>query len=576
MTKQDIARVLREIAFFLRFNGDNPFKARAYERAASSLLLSTEELSCLVKGEGLMRLVDVGPGTASVIRDLATTGWSQLHRTVQGAYPSSLAELGEVPGLRFKQIRKLYERAGISTLAGLQEACRANRLLSVKGIGPKIQQRMMSALGEYQRGRGYRLLADVLEEAASLERALSAGRGVRSVTAAGGLRRKMEVIDEFVFVVECRQGDGIARVARQFNAVPYLTAVTASADRLTAHTVSGMPVQVVFPLPDHLGVRLLQSTGAQEHVDELLDRFAAVGLPSWRDVENRFSGAGEEELYRALDLPCIPPEVREGREDLDALKGRKTCSLVEAADLQGCFHFHTDYSDGEDTVDAMVAAARARGYRYVGISDHSRSAFYANGLKEPRIRRQWEEIEAVQGKHRDIHIFRGIEADILPDGSMDYADELLAEFDFVIASVHSRFNLPEADQTARICRALANPYVTMLGHPTGRLLLSRPGYRVDMGRIFAAAAAHRKIIEINGSRHRLDMDWRWGRAGKAQGVRFCINPDAHAIDEFRNVDYGVNVARKAGLLKADVVNTLPLAGLQGLLKDMRPSESSVQ
>jgi DNA polymerase (family 10) len=245
--------------------------------------------------------------------------------------------------------------------------------------------------------------------------------------------------------------------------------------------------------------------------------------------------------------------------------------LIERKQIQGFFHFHTTYSDGADSVEDMVAAARARGYRYVGISDHSQSAFYANGLKEPQIRAQWAEIDTVQKRYPDIHIFKGIEADILPDGSMDYADDLLAEFDFVIASVHSRFNLPEADQTRRVCRALANPYVTMLGHPTGRLLLSRPGYRIDLTQVIDAAIANRKVIEINGSRHRLDLDWRYVRTAKARGAQFCVNPDAHAVEELRNIPFGVNVARKGGLQAEDVVNTRSLSAMKSWLSSRRPA-----
>jgi DNA polymerase (family 10) len=214
----------------------------------------------------------------------------------------------------------------------------------------------------------------------------------------------------------------------------------------------------------------------------------------------------------------------------------------------------------------MVAAATDLGYSYVGISDHSQSAFYANGLKEPRIRQQWAEIEAVQKRYPGIHIFKGIEADILPDGTMDYPDDLLSQFDFVIASVHSRFNLPEEEQTRRVCRALCNPYVTMLGHPTGRLLLSRPGYRLNMARVLETARTEGKIMEINGSRHRLDLDWRDVRAGKEQGLKFSLNPDAHAVDEFDNVGLAVNVAQKGGLVAEDIVNTIPLSAMKAFLR----------
>lgn len=304
----------------------------------------------------------------------------------------------------------------------------------------------------------------------------------------------------------------------------------------------------------------------------LLERFKTPRLGTWEAARASFTGMSEAAIYAAAGLPYIPPELREGRGELEAT-GRDSPTLVEPSHIQGFFHLHTTYSDGAGTVEDMVRAARDKGYRYLGISDHSQSAFYANGLKEARIRAQWAEIDAVQRRYPDLHIFKGIEADILADGSLDYSDALLAEFDFVIASVHSRFNLPEADQTRRLCRALAHPSVTMLGHPTGRLLLSRPGYRVDLARVIKTAARHGKILEINGNRHRLDLDWRWVRIAKAHGVRFSVNPDAHAVEELRNVPLGVNVARKGGLAPEDVINTLPVAEIQRVLSQPAASAS---
>jgi DNA polymerase (family 10) len=246
-------------------------------------------------------------------------------------------------------------------------------------------------------------------------------------------------------------------------------------------------------------------------------------------------------------------------------------NLVEASQVQGIFHNHTIYSDGSASVEEMAVAARDLGYRYIGISDHSQSAFYAKGLKEDRIMAQRAEMAAVQQKLSGIRIFKGIEADILPDGAMDYPDEVLATFDFVIASVHSRFNLSEEEQTNRICRALSNPYVTMLGHATGRLLLSRDGYRADMNRVIDAAAANGKLIEINASPHRLELDWRWCGYAKDKGVRFSINPDAHSTEALRTVPLGVNVARKGGLTADDIINTLPVEEMASYLRTRRPA-----
>jgi len=478
-------------------------------------------------------------------------------------------ELGEVPGLSVKQIRRLYDEAGIRSLAELQDACRKNRLLTIKGIGPKVQARLLAALGEYRRGQGYHLYANVLDEVSRLEQAFKAIRGVHMVTVAGALRRKMEVIDDYHFVLKCDDPRG-ATVMKGLQAVPNLTDVRV----IDTHTIAavspiGVAITITVTPPESYGFHVLHATGSPEHLEQLLTRFKAEGFKSWEVVRTRLKGSSETALYRAIGLPYVPPELREGRDELEMINGRRRAELIEPGQIQGFFHFHTDYSDGAATVEDMIAAARASGYRYVGISDHSQSAFYANGMKEPRIRAQWAEINQVQQRYPDIHIFKGIEADILPDGSMDYEDDFLAEFDFVIASVHSRFNLPEADQTRRVCRALANPYVTMLGHPTGRLLLSRPGYRLDLSQVIASAVTHRKILEINGSRHRLDLDWRVVRTAHAEGVQFCVNPDAHAVEELRNIPLGINVARKGGLRAADVINTKSLAEMKTFLSRMR-------
>jgi DNA polymerase (family X) len=569
MTKRDIARTLKEIAFFLRLQGDNPYRAQAYERAGAALLVGSHDLAGLIAGGSLTDISGIGPGTASVIKELFSTGSSSLLQELQGAYPSSLVELGEVPGLSMKQIRRLHDEAGIRSVADLHKACRENRLLSIRGVGPKVQARVLAALGEYRRGQGYRLYADVLDEAGILERQFTAIKGVETVTIAGALRRKMEVIAEYHFVFAC-EAPNPNRVMKGLAALPDLTDVRAlDSNTLAATSPTGIPIIITLAPHDSYGFHMLHATGSSEHLDQLLARFNKQGFKSWETVRRRLKEAGEHDLYRAIGLPYVPPELREGRDELEMLTSRRSAQLIEPGQIQGFFHFHTDYSDGAATVEQMVAAARARGYRYLGISDHSQSAFYANGMKEPRIRAQWAEIAAVQQQYPDIHIFKGIEADILPDGSMDYADEFLAEFDFVIASVHSRFNLPEADQTRRICRALANPYVTMLGHPTGRLLLSRPGYRLDLSQVIEAAVTHGKLIEINGSRHRLDLDWRVVRAAKARGAQFCVNPDAHAVDELQNVPLGVNVARKGGLSAGDVANTKSLRDMQRFLSLQR-------
>lgn len=566
-TKREIARILSEIAFYLRLRGDNPYKSAAYERAARALLLSPHEPHQLVESDTLTDIPDIGPGTAAVIRELLLTGSSSLYQRVKGSYPTSLVELGQVPGLRPKQIRRLYEEAGIGSVTDLQVACRNNRLTSLKGIGPKMQAKMEAALGEFRRGQGYRLYGSVLKEALTLEKNLSALPGVKRVSMAGDLRRKMEVINTLHFVVTWPKDQGTAAFLKALQTLPNVTDVASSDTRqVTAISPTGLSLTVTLAQPTDHDFHLLQATGSTGHLEQLLGRFAAKGLPTWNDVHKHVEGLSEEAIYRAAGLLFLPAALREGRGEFE-LSHTDLPRLIAPTQIQGFFHLHTNYSDGAGTVEEMVVAARDREYRYLGISDHSQSAFYANGLKEPRIRQQWVEIEAVQKKYPDIHIFKGIEADILPDGTMDYGDELLSQFDFVIASVHSRFNLSEADQTQRVCRALTNPYVTMLGHPTGRLLLSRPGYRLNMAQVIETARAYGKVLEINGSRHRLDLDWRYIRSAKRQGLKFSVNPDAHAVDELDNVALGANVAQKGGLVAEDIINTLSLPAMKAFLQN---------
>lgn len=566
MTKRELARHLSEIAFFLRLKDDNPYKSAAYERAGRALLLSPHEPHQLLGTDILTNIPGIGPGSAAVIGELLRTGHSSLYQRVKGSYPPSLVEVGQVPGLRPKQIRRLYEEGGIRSVADLQVACRNNQLQTLKGIGPKMQAKIQAALGEFHRGQGYRLYASVLEEALTLEQNLAALRGVKRVSLTGALRRKMEVINEINFVVTLQKGQGTAAFLKALKTIPNVTDATIShGGQLTAISPTGLPLTVIPAQPTDHDFHLLQSTGSVEHLEQLLQRFAEKGLQTWEEIYTHVKGMSEQAIYHAAGLPFVPAILREGRGEFD-LNTTDMHGLIDPSQVKGFFHLHTDYSDGSGTVEEMVVAARDRGYRYLGISDHSQSAFYANGLKEPRIRQQWLEIEEVQEKHPEIHIFKGIEADILPDGTMDYPNELLCQFDFVIASVHSRFNLSEADQTRRVCRALTNPYVTMLGHPAGRLLLSRPGYRLNMAQVIETAKEHGKVLEINGSRHRLDLDWRYIRSAHIQGLKYSLNPDAHAVDELDNVALAVNVAQKGGLVAEDIVNTQSLSAMRAFLK----------
>jgi DNA polymerase (family 10) len=562
VTKREIAGVLEEIAFLLELKGENPFKVKAYATGARVIESLPEEPAVLVQ-KGLLRNVKgIGQTLEGTVTELVTTGRSTLHQELQAAFPASLLEMAAIPGLGPKKLKAIYDHLGISTVGELEYACIENRLVGLQGFGQKTQEKILAGIRQYKRRQGFHLYANIIEEAESILAAVLGTPGVVRADHAGEIRRRCEVIQGIMLVVAGGQPQSLLDAIR---GVPEVTQVEYQAETrtLVARSPQGLPVSIRQTEAAAYGGELLLATGNTEHVEALTRRLQGRGA--------QLQGASEEAIYAAAGLPYIPPELREGHGEIELAESGRLPVLLESEQIQGVFHTHTIYSDGSATLEQMVQAARALGYRYIGISDHSQSAFYANGLKEDRIRAQHAEIAAVQKKFPDVRIFKGIEADILVDGAMDYPDEVLATFDFVIASVHSRFNLSEEDQTRRICRALANPYVTMLGHATGRLLLSRDAYRVDMRQVLDAAAAHGKIVEINANPHRLDLDWRLCGYAKEKGVKFSVNPDAHSTEGLADVPFGVNVARKGGVTAQDVVNTLPADAMAERLRAMWPS-----
>jgi DNA polymerase (family 10) len=559
MTKREIAGILEEIAFFLELKGENLFKVKAYANAARVIEGLPEEPAVLVQKGLLASVKGIGPTLAGTVSELVTTGVSTLHRELKASFPAGVQEIAEIPGLGPKKIKAIYDQLNVGSVGELEYACVENRLVGLAGFGAKTQEKILAGIRQLKRRQGFHLYANVIEEA---DRILEAVRGIAGVTQAdlaGEIRRRGEVLQSISLVVAGAKPPALLETLR---AVPDTTQVEylPESSSISARSPQGLPVSIKVCGTEDYGLALWLGTGNSEHVEAVRQRVRAGTMPK---------GQTEEAVYAAAGLPYIPPELREGHGEIALAETGNLPVLIEARQVQGIFHNHTIYSDGSATLEQMVESARALGYRYIGISDHSQSAFYANGLQEDRIRAQHAEIAAVQKKFAGIRIFKGIEADILVDGAMDYPDAILAGFDFVIASVHSRFNLSEEDQTRRICRALANPYVTMLGHPTGRLLLSRDGYRVDMRKVLDTAGEHGKIVEINANPHRLDLDWRLCAYAKDKGVRFSINPDAHSTEGLAVVPFGVNVARKGGVTAEDVVNTLPVEKIEACLQTTR-------
>jgi DNA polymerase (family X) len=538
---QTVIQLLREYAQRVALRGGNPYRARAYARAADTLAALAEPLDALVDEGRLEEFPGIGAAIADIITRLHRTGTHPSLEAMRKEVPAGVLELLKVPGLRPEKALKLYQALGITSLAALEEAARADRVKGTKGLGAALQAKILQNLDIAKSGERrlhmHRASALLENAAARLTRARPELEGV---TIAGELRRGCELVGDLALVARAR-------------ALPEAPATLPARGDLTVHLTDRK----------HHGVSLLFATGSPEHLAALRAHAARAGLRLdanglWRG-RKLIATKTEEEIYAALGLPFIPPELREdGSEIARARKGRLP-ELVRDADLRGILHAHTDLSDGADTLAAMAEATRTRGYQYFGVADHSRSAHYAGGLSIDEIVAQHRAVDALnQGFGRDFRIFKGIESDILADGALDYDDEVLARFDFVVASVHGRFRLDPATQTERIIRAVRHPATTILGHMTGRQLLRRPGYEVDVEQILEACAAHGVAVEINANPWRLDLDWRWHGRALALGCMMSINPDAHATDEIELVRWGVAIARKGGVPPDRVLNCLPL------------------
>jgi DNA polymerase (family X) len=547
-----VARLLREFGQRTALRGDNPFKAKAYARAADNLLTLSEPLDRLIAQDRLREIPGVGEAIAAIIKRLHETGTHPGLERMREEVPQGVLDLLTVPGLRPDKIVKLHRDLGVSSLDELEEATRSGRVAKTKGLGAALATKILQGLDIRRSALGRRHLHRAAELLKSAERHLKAARlGIVRVTPAGDFRRGCELVRDLALVAEVKS-------------LPEGPEQIEASDQLTVHLTDRA----------HAGVTLLLATGSAAHLDALGALAARQGMTldkrGLRRRESIVAAAAEDEIYAALGLQPIPPELREGEDEIALAKAGKLPALVADKDLCGILHAHTDRSDGVDTLAAMATATRAKGYEYFGVADHSKSAHYAGGLSLDEIAEQQAEIDRLNRRYKGrFRIFKGIESDILPDGALDYPDDVLATFDFVVASVHSRFKLDRAIQTERIIRAVANPYTTILGHMTGRQLLRRPGYDIDIEKVLAACAEHGVAVEINANPWRLDLDWRWHRKALELGCMMSINPDAHSTDEIELTHWGVEMARKGGVPKASVLNCLELDKFTAFLANRR-------
>ena len=573
MSADDGGEILEQIALLLELKGENPFKIRAYTNAARALETLTDDLARLVEEKRLEEIDGIGKAIAEKITTLVTTGKLDYYDTLREEFPPDIFTLFELQGLGAKKIKLLYEKLGIHSLPKLERACRDGAVAALPGFGEKTADNILKALEQHKKSAGQFRLGSITALAEDLLDDLRSHPRVTLVQIAGSYRRKKEFVRDLDFIVSTRQP---AAVSADFVNHPLVESVLAHGETKSSVVLkNGIQCDLRVVSSGEYPFALNYFTGSKEHNVKMRSRALERG---WSLNEYRFSEAEgrklkepipavqtEADLYKALGLDYIEPELREDRGEIAAAENGELPRLIEWPNLRGTFHCHTTASDGRASLEVMADAARELGLQYLGIADHSKSSVQANGLDEKRLLAQVAEIKKLNEDQEKFRIFSGSECDIKKDGSLDFSDEILGQLDYVVASVHASFTLSETEMTDRIIKAMQNPHVTMLGHLTGRLLLTREPYKVNIPAIIEAAAATGTIIELNANSRRLDMDWRWWPLAKEKGVKCAINPDAHSTAGLQDLIFGIQIARKGWLTKADVVNTLPLGKIEKVL-----------
>jgi len=560
MTKEKVVEILEAIAVLLELTGENPFKSRAYSTAARNLERSEEDIGELVRGGKLHEIEGIGEAIGQKITELVTTGKLDYYENLKAQVPPGHLEMLKISGLGPKKIHALYKELGITTMGELEYACNENRLVDLKGFGKKTQDNILAGIQKFKHYSERRLYDEVTVPAMALLEFLKKQKDIGTVSLAGSLRRGNETVKDIDILASSAQPE---RLARAFAGYGEVASVIALGDtKVSIRLKAGINADLRIVTAEEYPYALHHFTGSREHNVAMRGRAKDLGLKMneyglFRGDKNIVCHS-EEELFKALGLQFIEPELRENMGEIEAAEKNELPRSLEMKDIRGIFHVHTNFSDGADNLEKMVLAVKKMGLQYIGVSDHSHSAFYAGGLTVEQIAAQRDAIDKLNEKHAPFHIFKGIESDIGPDGSLDYDEDTLSRFDFVIAAVHSGFNLPKAEMTRRIGKALANPYTTMLAHPTGRLLLSREPYAVDIQEIIDTAAKHGKALELNAYPQRLDLDWRNCIHAVKKGVKIAINPDAHSVDGLRHIALGVKIARKGWLTREDCLNCLTL------------------
>ena len=594
MTKSQIAEVLEEIATLLELKDENPFKIRAYANAARSLETFGGNLSDLQDEEALAKIPGIGKAIAAKVKELAGTGKLKYLEELRAEFPAAILELFSISGLGAKKIKALYEQLHISSIEQLREACESGRVARLPGFGETTQAKICTAIEQRAKHSGYFQFGQIAAETESLRRDLAAHPDALQVDVAGSYRRRREIVRDVDLVVATKKP---AAITEFFVKNALVESIIAQGPTKTSVRLrSGIQCDLRVVTSAEYPFALNYFTGSKEHNIEMrsralqrgwtLNEYRLARLPPDPKAKKARGGRAikrptvkiptvrdEADLYRALGLDFIPPELRENCGEFEAAEKHSLPRLIEQDNLRGTFHCHTVASDGHNSLEEMASAAQKLGLEYLGIAEHSKSSIQAHGIDAAKLRAQVAAIRKMNKKFDGFRLFAGVECDILRDGTLDFDDEILAELDFAVASIHSVFNLSEAEMTKRIIRAMENPFITILGHLTGRLLLKRDPYLVDIPAVLEAAAATGTWIELNAAPKRLDLDWRWWPLAKQQGVKCVINPDAHRTERLQDLWFGVGIARKGWLTKSDVMNCLPLGKIESALQAKRSAKA---
>ncbi len=553
-----IIRALQEIAILMEIKGENPFKIRAYANAARILNGLSTTIKTLVEKNELTEIKGIGKGIADFIKEIITTGKSSELMRLKENIPVGVIDMLRIPGMGPKKVKTVWEELQIKSIGELEYACQENRLLELDGFGKKSQDKILQGIELVKRYSDRRLLSGILETAENLQNSIQNIAGVKQCAIAGSLRRWKETIKNINLVISTSENR--LQIIKTLSALPMVESLTDQDNTLQVTVKDGTSAEIEIVSEQQFPLALLYSTGSIEF-NVILQSVAQnqgfrLGKNELYQNGTSLECTNEEDIFQKLGMAFIPAELRENRGEIQFAINEQIPQLVEVKDIKGIIHVHSDYSDGIHSIRELALACQKMGYEYLVISDHSKTAAYARGLSEHRIKEQLKEIDSLNQELKNFGILKSIECDILSDGHLDYEEDILSSFDLVIASIHSKFNMTESEATGRLIKAMEGPFTTIIGHPTGRLLLAREGYPVNLNDLMIEAAKKNVALELNANPHRLDLDWRYLQQAKELGIKISINPDAHRIEGITDIRYGVGIARKGWLTRHDVLNCL--------------------